>query len=262
MPIKNAPISVIIPCYQCKETIVGAVDSILNQTLLPSEILLIDDHAGDGTLEILLGLEKTYPNLIKVISMPANGGPGLARNAGWLAASHPWLAFLDADDVWHLQKLEIQWAWLQAHPDIDLCGHLSKLAVMQADRHKTIDQPVQASTIKKDRLIFSNQFATRTVMIRRDLPFKFGDKKVSEDYLLWLEVLHAGYKVCRIESFLAFSLKPEFSLGGYSGQLWLQEKRELNALKKLQQKGYISWLKLMPAMIYSYLKYLRRALIR
>jgi glycosyltransferase involved in cell wall biosynthesis len=259
----SAPISVIIPCYRCKETITAAVDSALNQTLPPAEIYLIDDHANDGTLEVLLDLEKTHSAVVKVIKMPINSGPGLARNAGWQAATQPWLAFLDADDIWHPQKLEIQYNWLQAHPNVALCGHLSKMAETQAEHSLELDQGTISSTaISKQKLIYSNQFATRTVMIQTSLPFRFGDKRVSEDYLLWLEVLYSNYQAYRLESNLAFSLRPEFSLGGYSGQLWAQEKRELNSLRVLQHKGYISFFKLVPIMLYSYLKYLRRKLTR
>jgi len=102
MTDKNIPISVIIPCFRSTDTIERAVLSVVNQTVLPSQIILIDDASNDGSIEKLFALQKEYPLAnISVEVMPVNGGPGLARNRGWELATEPWLAFLDADDAWH-----------------------------------------------------------------------------------------------------------------------------------------------------------------
>ena len=252
----HAPIAVIIPCYRCRIEVARALDSVLNQTLQPAEILLIDDASGDGTLDMLRKLEALYAPRVKVIVQAQNGGPGLARNAGWEAATQPWLAFLDADDVWHPRKLEIQWAWLTAHPEVVLCGHDSRFS------EGRIDHPVDAAPVAKRlstlKMLVSNRLPTRSVMLRRDLPFRFQGKNVTEDYLLWLQIILAGYPAYRIEACLAYSLRPDFSPGGYSGQLWAHEKRELAALQALRSSGSVPWLALQLATVWSLLKFLRR----
>jgi len=255
-----APISVIIPCYQCTDTLFRALNSALHQTLQPSEIILIDDASGDGTLEMLLQYEKEHFSLIKVIAQNKNGGPGMARNAGWEVASQPWLAFLDADDEWHPRKLEIQWSWLSAHPEVSLCGHGTRLSDGQ---HEHVDEAAVASTtLTTLQMLFSNRLPTRSVMLRRDLPFRFMGKDVTEDYLLWLQIILAGFSAQRMELCLAYSLRPDFSPGGYSGQLWRHEKRELAAMRVLRSDGKLSWPIWFLAASWSCIKYLRRRFLR
>ncbi|MHB1099234.1 MAG: glycosyltransferase family 2 protein, partial [Burkholderiales bacterium] len=113
MSLAKVPVSVIIPCYRCAETIARAVDSVLKQTLPPEEILLVEDCSGDdgNTLAVLHSLQQNNP-FIRVIPLAKNGGPAAARNAGWDAAKQPYIAFLDADDAWHPKKLEIQYSWM------------------------------------------------------------------------------------------------------------------------------------------------------
>src|SRR5215831_14326963 len=99
---EHAPVSAVIPCYRCGATIRRALESVAGQTLLPSEVILVDDCSADGTEAELRQIATEYPQgWIKVVSLSANGGPGVARNGGWDAAAQPYVAFLDADDCWH-----------------------------------------------------------------------------------------------------------------------------------------------------------------
>lgn len=112
---ESAPVSVVVPCWRCRDTIARAVESIAAQTRLPHEVILVDDASGDGTAGALHALAGRYPkDWITVIEQRDNGGAGVARNAGWETASSPYIAFLDADDAWHPKKLEIQVAWMEA----------------------------------------------------------------------------------------------------------------------------------------------------
>lgn len=249
------PVSVVIPCYRCKDTLHQVVRSVLDQTLSPSEIILVDDASGDGTKELLDEIAKAEYPKITTLALEENSGPGAARNLGWDAASQPWIAFLDADDVWHPRKLEMQWAWLNAHPDVFLCGHKSELF---DEERCEITEPLKAEKLTAKRMLISNRLPTRSVMLRRDIPFRFQGKTVTEDYLLWLQVVIAGYPSYLLDACLAFSLRPEFSPGGYSGQLWKHEKRELNALRELRKDSYLDQFNFGIWTFWSFLKYLRR----
>ena len=79
-----APVSVIIPCYRCADTIARAVASVARQSLRPETVILIDDLSDDGTLDELYRLQQEYPaGWIVVLAKAGNDGPGAARNIGW-----------------------------------------------------------------------------------------------------------------------------------------------------------------------------------
>ena len=99
---KKMQISVIIPLYNKKETILRALQSVLNQKLLPSEILVVNDGSTDGS-EILVK-QINHP-LIRLIHQD-NAGVSAARNKGIVESKGDWIAFLDADDYWDIDYLE------------------------------------------------------------------------------------------------------------------------------------------------------------
>lgn len=261
-PENVIPVSVVIPCWRSSTTIERAVSSVAAQKLRPSEVLLIDDASGDTTLETLYKVAADYPQgWVRVLSLSQNAGPGGARNLGWEKATQPWLAFLDADDAWHPAKLERQWQWLMDHPDAALCGHGTAVA---AHDHDYPQLPTQTKSWRVTfiHMLVSNRFPTRSVLLRRSLPYRFGSREVTEDYLLWLEVLLGGHACYRIEAPLAVSFREENSPGGYSGQLWRHERRELRAWLTLHRKGAISSFTTGIALAWSRIKYVRRQIIR
>lgn len=255
-----APITVIVPCWRAKLTARRAFTSIAAQTLRPAEIIFVDDASDDGTIVLLRCLSQEYPEgRIKVIGLEENLGPGGARNIGWEAATQPWLAFLDADDVWHPQKIEIQYGWIMQQSGVYLCGHNTIVVSTDYNCQKISFKP-KTWQINFWHMLIANRFYTRTVMLRRDLPFRFGGKSVTEDYLLWLQVLLSGYKCFRLDAPLAMSFRPDATPGGYSGQLWHHEKREMHAWLELRRQRAISTLTVCIALAWSLIKYLRRAL--
>jgi len=255
--MQTIPVSVIIPCFGCVDTIERAIQSVMQQSALPAEVLLIDDASEDGTLELLHELAQRQRSMFRVISMPVNVGPGLARNAGWDAASQPWIAFLDADDAWHPRKLEIQWSWLSAHPEVDLCGHATQTAIDSLINYPVDDAPA-ARRLTLTIMLFSNRLPTRSVILRRSLPNRFSKRRFSEDYQLWLQIIQSGKVACRLEVPLACSFRPEFSPGGQSAQLWEHEKNELAVLQDSSLNGKVNPVVIFFATIWSIVKYGRR----
>jgi glycosyltransferase involved in cell wall biosynthesis len=256
-----APISAVVPCWRSGDMIDRALASIAVQTLRPAEVLLVDDASGDGTLARLHRLAAQYPSgWIKVIGLESNAGPGGARNAGWEQATQPWLAFLDADDAWHPQKIEIQYRWLLRNPEVALCGHGTALANLD-ERHPVVVSNPQTWRVSFWQMLVANRFPTRSVMLKRDLPFRFEGKQVTEDYLLWLQILCSNHICYRIDAPLSLSFRPDFSPGGYSGQLWKHEKRELAAWRVLHSQHLITGVTLAFSMTWSLAKYLRRVVL-
>lgn len=107
-------ISVVIPSYNSAECLSGAIESVLSQTRPADEIIVVDDGSGDNTGDVCRG----FGDRIRYIRQE-NGGASTARNTGMAAARGDWLAFLDADDLWDSQKLELQMAALARHPEAD-----------------------------------------------------------------------------------------------------------------------------------------------
>ena len=102
-------ISTIIPMYNSKDTIKSAIESVLNQTYKePIEIIVVNDGSKDGCEKIVekMIINNQTNRTIKLINKP-NGGVSSARNRGIKEANGEYIAFLDSDDMWHPQKLEL-----------------------------------------------------------------------------------------------------------------------------------------------------------
>ena len=109
-------ISCIIGVYNGERYIGEALDSILAQTYRPLEILVADDGSTDSTSAIV----TSYGPKVRYFWQP-NAGPGAARNLGLSKAQGEFIAFLDADDLWHPEKLERQLARFQERPELEIC---------------------------------------------------------------------------------------------------------------------------------------------
>jgi glycosyltransferase involved in cell wall biosynthesis len=105
-------ISVIIPVYNGAKTIKETIESVLNQTWQNFELLVINDGSNDATLEIIQTIKDTR---IQVFSYP-NSGVSASRNRGLTKAEGEFISFIDADDLWTPDKLELQLQALQDHP--------------------------------------------------------------------------------------------------------------------------------------------------
>lgn len=100
-------VSVIIPVYNAENYIAECLESVLQQTHNSLEIILVDNNSTDNSLTILKKYVSNYPNKIQLLIEKKQGAP-TARNAGFRAAKHQWLQFLDVDDLLLPQKIETQ----------------------------------------------------------------------------------------------------------------------------------------------------------
>ena len=112
-------VSVIIPFYAGVDWLSEAVDSVLLQTFKDYEIIVVNDGSPENMTEFL----TQYSNKIKYIKKE-NGGPSTARNTGIEIATGKYIAFLDSDDLWLPQKLEIQLKYMRENDAIwSYCGY-------------------------------------------------------------------------------------------------------------------------------------------
>jgi glycosyltransferase involved in cell wall biosynthesis len=111
-------VTAVIPCFNAAATLARAIDSVRSQSYPNLEIIAVDDGSRDNTLALLRQQEALG---VRVITQ-ANGGAPVARNTGIAAARGEFIAFLDADDEWHHDKLAQQMAILVARPGMVLIG--------------------------------------------------------------------------------------------------------------------------------------------
>ena len=117
--------SVIIPVCNGERFLAEALGSVFAQTLLPDEIIVVDDGSTDGTAALVARLAATAPAPVRYLYQE-NRGPAAARNAGIQQAQGATLAFLDADDLWTPEKQQTQMALLTAPPWIDIVTGLTQ----------------------------------------------------------------------------------------------------------------------------------------
>jgi glycosyltransferase involved in cell wall biosynthesis len=196
------------------------------------------------------------------LHLPLNKGPATARNVGWDAATQPYVAFLDADDIWHPEKIRIQHRYMSSNEDVAVCGHLCPY-ITPADGVPVVsDTEPTVTVISPLSLVFRNAFSTPTVMLKKNLPIRFPDGFFfSEDLYLWQQLAFAGFKTVRLEIPLAYISKRPYGASGLSAKLWAMEKGELNNLFLLRRQRKIGLGLLIAALLFSCLKYIRRLVL-
>jgi glycosyltransferase involved in cell wall biosynthesis len=257
-----APVSVVIPCFNCGLTLQRAFISILRQSSRPAEVILIDDASSDNTWTVLKGLEEAYPGWVKLVPLVQNRGAAWARNAGWVVATQPYIAFLDADDAWHPEKIRIQLAYMQNHPDVVLCGHGHRMLSGVDTQPDWALVHGRTEQIHKRSLLMENRFITPSVMLRSDIGLRFSEgRRHMEDRLLWLEVVLGGYKAVRLGADLAATYKNPFGTAGLSSNMWRMTLADVDNYRVLHAAGRLSLSATCLLMMFSMLKFVRRLCI-
>lgn len=219
----KVPVSVVIPCYRCSDTIERAIDSVMQQTKMPTEVILVDDFSNDmlRTVRQLKALKEKYINQcsVTIVELSENVGAGNARNVGWEKSSQPFIAFLDADDAWDIHKLEIQTRWMLENQDCVFSCHQSE-PMNDCFAHAQKFQMIDRVYINKFLMLFKNDVATRTVMIKSNIRQRFPiHLRHAEDYCLWMSILFCGGSAAKIKLPLAYTFKQNYGQQGLSSNL-------------------------------------------
>jgi GT2 family glycosyltransferase len=116
---EGAAVTAIIPTYNRRELVVQSAFSVLGQTCAKVECLIVDNGSSDGTAEALRALRA---DRLVVVERDTPLGAAKARNLGIEAARTPWVAFLDNDDLWAPNKIELQLQVLAEYPSARWCA--------------------------------------------------------------------------------------------------------------------------------------------
>jgi teichuronic acid biosynthesis glycosyltransferase TuaG len=203
---KNDLVSVIIPCYNAEEYILDTVNTVLNQTYSNIEIIVVDDCSTDNTNIVLNDLIQK--GKIKFHRLLENyGGPSKPRNIGISMANGSWIAFLDADDLWHPNKLEIQIKNLIDY-DFKFCC-TNKFDFINLTDLSKINTVFGFWKISYITILLKDFIPTSSVIIKSDIfkDLKFNESKslISvEDYDLWMRVIKNGNNCLKLKSYLTY----------------------------------------------------------
>lgn len=241
-------ISVIIPCFNSRSTLEKCVESVLKQTRLPEEIIIVDDASTDGSFDYFRHLYRNQ-NLVYFFQNPKNIGPGGSRNIGLEIAGGTLVSFLDSDDQWQPKKLELQEAVFEQDFSISLCGH------DRFSQEENFGKFGDVQNVRLKDLLLRNFIGCSSIMIRRS-NIRFPEKYYAEDYRFILEHLIDGQKkVTFLKNGLYISLQT--GLSNHSRQMWggvsecysyLYEKNKISFTQLivlkiiLSMKQIIKWL--------------------
>ncbi len=164
MNLTSTPlISVIIPAFNSEKTIKETINSVLNQTWKNLELIVINDGCQDSTLDIVTSIKD--PRL-KVFSY-TNAGVAVSRNRGFAQAQGEFVSFLDADDLWTVNKLESQLKALQENPQVGVAyswtDHIDENSqFLRGGSHYNISGDVYAELLKSNFLANGSNVLIRT----------------------------------------------------------------------------------------------------
>jgi teichuronic acid biosynthesis glycosyltransferase TuaG len=179
-------VSIITPAYRCASVVGETIQSVLNQTYPHWELLIAEDCSPDETREVIRRWTHVDQR-IKLIEMPRNGGPALARNAALTQASGRWVAFLDSDDLWLPQKLERCLEFAAKHGASFVYTGFRRIPATGGEPGRYISVP---ATLNYHQLLGNTAIATSTVMLDTEQTGSIRMRKTYyDDFDCWLQVL-------------------------------------------------------------------------
>ncbi len=232
--VTNHSVSVVIPAYNSERYVADAIKSVLAQTYRPTEVLVVDDGSSDGTSAVV----QAFGGIVRYLHQSNRGEPA-ARNLGLRHAQGEYVAFLDADDLWLPEKLELQMRYFADHPNC---------AVVYTDMSTFDDSGIVDASVKvrfnitfPEGNIFvplfrETLFGSGSVVFRKSCVDKVGyfDEQflIGCDYEMWLRMSrHFEFGVVD-RPLLMYRQHPKMSTRGLGRALWNGVPWEVAALRK------------------------------
>lgn len=216
--------------------------SMLHQTVLPDEIVIVFDGPISESLRITVGkYKKMKPGWIKIIENKKNKGLGLALADGVPACTYELIARMDTDDIAREDRFEKQLQMFINDPKLDICG--SHIIEFEGSIDNVLSKrkvPIKHKDIaeyQKQRSAFNHM----TVMYKKSAVLKAGnyeDCPLMEDDMLWIRMLIAGAKCENIDDYLVYA-RTGYSMIERRGG-WSYYKKYRNGRKRILATGYIS----------------------
>lgn len=186
-------VAVVVPAYNASSFLRRTLETIAAQTFAPAEVVIVDDGSTDDTAAIAEAFAAERHPFRVLVLRESHRGPGATRNAGIARATAEWVAFLDSDDLWAREKLEVVADAIRNHPDVNILCHNERMTMLDGAERIIDTASVYVPSASFARQLFrQNLFSTSAVVCRRDLLVRFGgfDEHLSssQDYELWLRM--------------------------------------------------------------------------
>ena len=184
--IEKEKVSIIVPMYNAEKFIGKTIESVLAQTYQNWEMLIMNDVSTDNSLAIVSVYAKKDER-IKIVNTEKNVGVVKGRNFLIDLASGKYIAFLDADDYWHNEKLEKQIKFMKEKNASISCTEYTRV---KENEEKINDVTIKENIFYND-MLKNNYLGCLTVMYDTEKIGKryFKELEKNEDYVLWLEIV-------------------------------------------------------------------------
>ena len=229
MKIEDYKISIVIPTFNRIGSLPRALDSALNQTYQPSEIIVVDNGSSDGTTKLL---RERYPSIRLLIEKKL--GVSAARNKGIRHSKFQWIALLDSDDAWDKTKLEKQKNALASSQDQFRLVHTDEIWIRNGNKFNQMKKHQKFGGDIFNNCLSLCCISPSSVLINKNIFKEVGyfdeSLPVCEDYDLWL-------KICSQEKILFINQKLTLKYGGHKDQLsktyWGMDRFRIKSLENL-----------------------------
>lgn len=226
-------VSVIIPTFNRGYCLEESIRSVLEQSFIDFELVVVDDGSTDNTSELV----RRFPAVKLIRLEEKNRGVSFARNRGVVEAQGDWVGFLDSDDLWEQGKLATQVKWIERHPDLQMV-YTDEIWIRNG---------VRVNPMNKHRKYSGDIFryclplcivSPSSVLLRAKVLSEVGgfdeSMPVCEDYDLWL-------RVAKRYPFHFIEEKLIVKRGGHEDQLsrkyWGMDRWRVYALEKLLKEN-------------------------
>ena len=191
-------VGVVIPTFNRPEETLRAINSVLDQTHPVQQIIVVDDGSTYECNQVLSELISKLP--VQLISTSASKHPGIARNTGIKQIQTSWIAFLDSDDWWVKEKIQVQ---LEAAREFRAKSICSNAKIVSGSGEKGFSTNYNAGFLPRKQLIKRNQIVNSSVLLETELLKKIGNiesrysMRGAEDYVTWLSISdHSNWYIC------------------------------------------------------------------
>ena len=199
--IEKEKVSIIVPMYNAEKFIGTTIESVLAQTYQNWEMLIMNDVSTDNSLAIVSMYAKKDER-IKIVNTEKNVGVVKGRNFLIDLASGKYIAFLDADDYWHNEKLEKQIQFMKEKNASISCTEYTRVK----ENEEKINDVIIKEEISYNDMLKNNYLGCLTVIYDAKKIGKryFKELEKNEDYVLWLEFVYDVNTIYGLKENLAY----------------------------------------------------------